>query len=198
MKKGVGILILVLVALTGKSQVLSADELDTVTVYADLQEALNHPENVYALDLSKQKLNDFPRGIFKLTNLNILILKKNKIAVVPDSIFMLKNLQELNLAKNKLTEINDSIYRLKHLKRLDLSENKIEVLSYKISYLNQLENLIIWGLPITKIPEEIYDLSELVFLDVRQIYFTPKDRIYIEENLPNAKVKISNMCDCGN
>lgn len=198
MKKIASILVIVLAVLTGNTQVLSADELDTVTIYTDLREALKSPENVYALDLSKQKLNDFPREIFKLTSLNILILKKNKIAVVPDSIFVLKKLQELNLAKNKLTEINDSIYGLKHMKNLNLSENKIEVLSYKISYLNQLETLTIWGLPITKMPEEIYDLSELVFLDIRQIYFTPKDRVYIEENLPNTEVKISNMCDCGN
>ena len=198
MKKAANILVLFLTVFTGSAQVISANELDTVTIYTDLREALKSPENIYALDLSKQKLNEFPRDLFKLTNLNILILKKNKIAVVPDSIFVLKYLQVLNLAKNKLIEINDSIYGLKHMKDLNLSENKIEVLSYKISYLNQLESLTIWGLPITKIPEEIYDLSELIFLDIRQIYFTPKDRVYIEENLPNTKVKISNMCDCGN
>ena len=189
---------IILASFCGKAQVLPSDELDRVGVYTNLSSALKNPEEVYALDLSKQKLTEFPREIFQLTNLNILNLKKNKLEEIPDSIFVLKNLQELYLSKNKLIEINDSIYGLGQLKIIDLSENKISVISYKLSYLNQLKEFHLWGLPITKIPQEIYDLPELVFLDIRQIYFTPKDKSFIIDNLPNTEVRTSNVCDCGN
>ena len=198
MKKYIFIILLITFSSVGKAQVFSSEDLDTVNVYNNLLAALKNPQSIFALDLSKQKMTEFPREIFKLTNLNILILKKNKLVEIPDSIFVLKNLQELDLSKNKLTDINDSIFGLKHLKKLELSENKISVISYKLSYLNQLEELSLWGLPIIKVPQEIYDLPELNFLDVRQIYFTPKVRAYIVDNLPNAQVKISNVCDCGN
>ncbi len=181
-----------------KAQLYSADELDTLTVYSDLNVALKNPDIVYSLDLSKQKLTEFPREIFRFKNLNVLKLNKNKIEQLPDSIFVFKYLQELDLSKNKFTEIHDSIYGFNHLKKLNLSDNKIEIISYKIANLNKLEELYIWGLPITKLPQEIYDLTELVFLDIRQIYFTPSERDYIRENLPNTEVKISNVCDCGN
>lgn len=198
MKYIVSILFSVLVSIHVNAQTFSLEELDTLTMYTDLRDALEVPDQVYALDLSKQKLNEFPREIFKFRNLNILILKKNKIEEIPDSISVLKHLQQLNFAKNKLTEINDSIYGLLQLREIDFSENQISVISYKIAQLNELRSITLWGLPISKIPQEIYELPNLNYLDIRQIYFSPKDRDYIRENLPNAEVKISNVCNCGN
>lgn len=185
------------IGLFANAQLLSEDELDTIVIYTDLNNALKNPDNVYGLDLSKQKLTNFPKEILLFKNLNYLNLEKNKIEIIPDSIFMLPYLQHLNLSKNNLTDLNSNVFQLSNLKYLNVSSNQIPVLSYKISGLANLKELLLWGLPIIFLPEEIFDLPDLVLLDVRQIYFTKQQKDDLYEKLDYVKVLTSSMCNCG-
>jgi Leucine-rich repeat (LRR) protein len=67
-----------LMATATHAQVLSPESLDTMKVYYDLNQALQNPQNVFRLDLSKKKLKDIPPEVFQLINLNELILDKTK------------------------------------------------------------------------------------------------------------------------
>ena len=48
------------------AQVIPLNDLDTARVFFDLNKAIENRENVLRLDLSKQKLIDFPEEIFQL------------------------------------------------------------------------------------------------------------------------------------
>jgi hypothetical protein len=46
------------------AQLIEYEQLDTCKVYHSLEEAMLNPSIVYRLDLSKQKLKEFPKEIF--------------------------------------------------------------------------------------------------------------------------------------
>ena len=179
------------------AQGLSKEEIDTATIYKSIRAANANPKGVYVLDLSKQKLTEFPRDIFNYSNLTVLILAKNKLSTLPDSISVLKYLQVLDVSKNKLTDLPSGVYDLTALRELTISDNPIAVVSYKIMQLKELERLLMWGIRINKLPEQIYDLPKLEYLDIRQIHFPKADKDIIFEKLQHIKVLTSNTCDCG-
>src|SRR5690349_2171333 len=74
---------------------------DTAYIYRSLSAALENPDKVFRLNLSKHKLKVFPADIFKLKNLRDLDLSRNRIDSVPAEIGTLQNLQRLNLSNNK-------------------------------------------------------------------------------------------------
>lgn len=52
-------------------------------IYTSLEEAKQHPELVYKLDLHKSKLTELPEEIMQFTNLTYLDLSKNKLSELP-------------------------------------------------------------------------------------------------------------------
>ncbi len=97
----------------------SAQEIgDGDFIYTSLEIALENKEYVYRLDLSKNKLTDFPDSIFAFKNLKYLNLSKNKISLIPLNINELKNLEELNFAKNKITHLPHQMGGLSNLRIL--------------------------------------------------------------------------------
>ena len=64
-------------------------------VFTDLQEALRQPDSVFRLDLSRDRLKEFPLEILQLKQLRELNLSHNKIVQLPETISMLTNLQSL-------------------------------------------------------------------------------------------------------
>ena len=65
--------------------------------FRNLDSALAFKEAVYRLDLSKQKLEEFPNSIFTFQNLEYLDLSKNKLSQIPLKISELKKLRVLSL-----------------------------------------------------------------------------------------------------
>jgi len=179
------------------AQLLTEEELDTATVYHSLSEANLNPDFVFVLDLSKQKLSEFPKDIFNYKNLNVLILAKNKISKLPDSISSLKYLQIIDVSKNKLTVLPDGFYQLENLKEVNISGNPITVISYKIMQLKELQKFSLWGLPIEKIPEQILQLPKLEYLDVRQINISSAETQAILKKLEGVEIRTTSTCDCG-
>lgn len=181
----------------GTSQTLSEKDLDTCYIYTSLEKAMKHPEEVYVLNLSKQKLKEFPKEILSFKNLNILILSKNRISIVPDSIGELVNLQELDLGKNKLEDFPIGIVDLVNLKRLILNQNYISGIPYMIKNLQKLEYLDMWSNNLSSFPDSLSELKLLKEFDLRVIQFTGAEKERITSLLPETKIHFSASCNCG-
>lgn len=86
------------------------------------QEVLN--EVVY-FDLDGNGLNEIPREIGNLVNLQELHLERNQLTEIPHEIGHLVNLRTLSLDRNKLTELPHEISNLVNLFHLGLSQNQL-------------------------------------------------------------------------
>ena len=115
------------------------------SVFISLYVALLNRDKVYKLDLSGQGLNEFPKDIFELKNLEVLDLSYNNIAELPSEISSLKKLKELKVS------FNDSLLKLpKEIWLLSL-----EVLEYNNKH-------------VTDFPKEFYQSTAIDFS--RSIY----------------------------
>lgn len=178
------------------AQLLDSSQLSAVPVYNNLDQALQNPDKVYRLNLSKKKLKTFPIEILKLKNLQELNLSKNKIDSLPNRIGTLTRLQILNVSGNKLVKLPDSIGELKNLKKLIASRNSLHALPKRIGDLENLEVLDLWENDLSVFPEEMNKLKKLRWLDLRVILLNDEDQERIRKLLPNTKIFFSPSCKC--
>jgi len=190
-------ILIVMFSISGYSQTLSEESLDTCYIFTTLEKASKTPNEVYILDLSKSKLKSFPIEILAFKNLNVLKLEKNKISSIPSGISKLIHLQELDLGKNRLEEFPGDVVELINLKRLVLNQNYIEGIPYMIKNLEKLEYLDMWSNNLATFPESLGELKNLKEFDLRVIQFTVEEKERITKLLPNTKVHFSSSCNCG-
>jgi Leucine-rich repeat (LRR) protein len=175
-----------------KAQVLN----DTTYIYRSLASALENPDKVFRLNLSKKQYTEFPADILKFKNLEELDLSKNKIKELPTGIGSLTNLKKLNLSMNKIVKLPTEIGNLTSLVYLGLNRNVIEELPTSIGNLENLEVLELWDNELYAIPDEIGNLKKLKMLELRGILFSDEEGARIDSLLPNAKVMMSPTCNC--
>jgi Leucine-rich repeat (LRR) protein len=182
--------------ISAQTQLLDSLTLDTLKAYTSLEAALKNPDKVIKLELRKKKLKEFPREIFKLTNLQYLDLSKNSIKEIPAEINQLKNLQYFAISKNDLDKLPAQIGDLKNLQILNANQNNITVLPPEIGNLSNLKNLDLWSNNIDKFPNELKNLKSLLVLDLRVIMIPDKEQDRVQGLLPNTKVYFSPYCKC--
>lgn len=180
---------------------LFAQLLDTVTlmaqpVYDNLNEALQHANVVYKLNLKGKKMKVFPIEILKLKNLQELDLSKNKLDSLPEKIGTLTNLQVLDVSNNKLEYLPDSIGELKNLKKLVASKNNLIAIPHRIGDLKNLEILDLWQNDLSGFPDEMQNLTKLRWMDLRVILINDETQQRIREMLPKAIIHFSPSCHC--
>lgn len=185
-----------LLSVCTNAQLLTPEQLDTCRVFRDLNRAIQTPDEVYRLDLSKTKLKDFPKEIFLFRNLQELRLDRNKIKAFPERIGELRFLQILSAEKNKLEEFNMAICRLKHLRELNLANNEIARIPDEVGALASLEKLVLWSNVIGYYPESLSELTKLKELDLLNIQMNEEEQARVRELLPAAKISFSPPCDC--
>ena len=178
------------------TQLLDSMQLNLEHIYTNLNEALQSPEKVYVLNLSKKKLKTFPIEILKMKNLQELNLSKNKLDSIPEQIGTLMNLQTLNLSGNKLTYLPDSIGELKNLKKLVGSRNSLQSLPKTIGNLQNLEILDLWENDLSNFPEELGKLKKLRWMDLRVIMIDDNMQEHLRQLLPKSKIFFSPNCHC--
>jgi Leucine-rich repeat (LRR) protein len=183
---------IILFAFKTKSQVLN----DTNYIYHSLASALEKPDKVFRLNLSKKQLKEFPQEIFQFKNLQELDISKNKIKELPKEIGILTNLKRFNASFNKLEVLPSEIGYLKNLVYLGLNRNKIVELPTGIGDLQNLEVLEMWDNELYSIPDEISKLTKLKTLELRGILFSNEEGARIDSLLPNTKVMMSPTCNC--
>ncbi len=179
------------------AQMLDSLSLANETLYTSIEDALANKDKAYRLDLSRNKLEEFPKDIFKLTYLQELDLSKNKIINIPAEIKTLSYLQLLNISKNKIVVVPAEIGELVNLKILSLNQNEIENLPPSIGNLDKLEYLDLWGNYIMEFPKEIENLrNNLKVLDLRVITMKQTNQDAIQDQLPNTNILFSKSCNC--
>jgi hypothetical protein len=124
-------------------------------IYKSLNTALKDPEKVEVLDLSGQKLNNFPVNICRFNNLKKLNLSDNNIKYFPFKLCELKKLKQLNLSANNLDSFPIEICKFSNLEILNLSKNNLVSLASEISALKNLKTLDIKFNDLIVNPEEI-------------------------------------------
>jgi Leucine-rich repeat (LRR) protein len=169
---------------------------DTNYIYRSVSVAMQNPEKVFRLNLSRTKLKTIPADVFRLTNLRELDLSKNKIDSIPPEIGLLVNLASLNLAGNNLELLPDEIGRLSQLTHLNLNRNKIVALPPSIGDLTNLELLELWDNELSDIPDDISRLKKLKAVELRGILFSEEEAARIDSLLPDTKVFMSPTCNC--
>nr|XP_054772587.1 leucine-rich repeat protein SHOC-2-like [Lytechinus pictus] len=125
------------------------------------------------LKLGGRELDDLPRELFELTELEYLTLSPDRksclffqLSSVPKDIGRLVNLRVLCLDTNELTDLHPALCQLGHLERLVLSNNLLTKLPQEFEDLKQLKSLHIANNYFEEVPEPLFALKQLTFLDM--------------------------------
>lgn len=181
---------------SAEAQLLDAVALDSVRTFRSMESALVHPDAVFRLDLSGQKLKEVPDlRVFK--NLNALDMSQNKLRELPAWFGQLGYMQELRISRNKLVDFPEVICKLSHLKRLDLSRNALTGLPKCMGGLKEMTSLDLWDNDLADFPTDIAGMEALRFLDLRNIMFEAPEMERIQGLFPQAKIFFSAPCNCG-
>ncbi|PHU26651.1 hypothetical protein BC332_04983 [Capsicum chinense] len=121
-------------------------------------------EKVLLWDCSK--LGNFPQVIGLMPNLSELHLEGTAIKELPDSLINIGGLVSINLSNCKILEsITYSICGLRCLRTLNLSGcSKLETLPETLGQLETLEEVLVDGTAITKLPSTISKMGNLKIL----------------------------------
>ena len=202
MKKLITIIIisLIIAKVSAQKTIILYSQDDNGKTYTSLTEALQEPEKVYRLKLTKLSNRDsLPEELFQLTELRELTVKGCRLCVLNQNIEKLTKLESLNLDKNKLLRLPESIGNLKNLKYLCISRNIIETLPNSISNLKYLTYIDAWDNPLYVLPESITSLQKtLQTIDLRQIPLTKSEYKAMQELLPDTEILFTDICECEN
>jgi len=133
--------------------------------------------NLQLLDLSSNQFSALPKEIGQLTNLQLLDLSSNQFSALPKEIGQLTNLRSLDLSSNQLSALPKEIGQLTNLRSLDLNSNKLLYLSNEISRLDNLQSLNLHSNKLSHLPKEISQLSNLksLGLTINKLSTLPKE-----------------------
>lgn len=160
-------------------------------------------------------INNIPKCIFNLNNLNGLKLFKCNLEKVPKQLFSaakiekvifedcsipniqkdicrigeLKELKKLRITKTKeFTKIPEELFKLKNIQSLDFSRTAIKEIPPEISKLSNLICLDITGCPIKKLPKEITKLPNLKCLSILFTKLRKNEIKRLKKKMPNCEI----------
>jgi Leucine-rich repeat (LRR) protein len=173
-----------------------AQKADTVRYYT-LEEAKTvHSDSVFAIRMSKKKLNSIPKEIQFYRNLRHLDLSKNKLTELPEFIGSMSNLIDLDLGKNKFTSFPTELCKLSNLRRLVLNQNQFTHISECIGNLENLYYLDLWDTPLETFPNAFISMKNLKSIDMRGILYGPTYQQKWIRSLHWVKIEFDAPCDC--
>lgn len=169
------------------------DSLQLMKEYTRLEEALQEPQRVYRLNLSRQlfdaeqvdfsvftnleylnlrgdSLQSIPRSILKLERLKVLDLSENPFELLPDQFIELRSLEELYLNDEPRLDMERSLEvlsQLPRLKSLHIEHDRLEQLPPNITKLQRLERLYLNDNLLRSIPSSLQRLKRLKYLEMR-------------------------------
>lgn len=156
-----------------------------------------HPDSVFRLDLSKNKLTEVPNEVLQFKNLQELNLSKNKLTSLP-STFRFDDLRILDVSRNKFNIFPSGICQNVALRNLFMGKNEIKFIPECIGELQNLIVLDIWFNPLEDIPESLTKLRNLRSLDLSGISFNKKQQEKWSKMLPWVKIEFEAACNCNN
>ncbi len=93
------------------------------------------------LDLGSNSLQELPKAVCSLTNLQLLNLQGNQLTSLPSAIGNLQSLRLLGLKSNQLAHLPESFSRLTALVELFITDNRLEDLPEGMSACTSLVKL---------------------------------------------------------
>ena len=158
-------------------------------------------EGVLFLDISRNRIDEWPPSIEELSHLRFLYISGNRVSSIITTVQKLSvlmadhnnietirfesgaRLKKVNLSCNRLTSLNDAIGGLQKLRILDLSNNRIECLTDEFCTLHSLEKLNIGHNPIKQLPEQFGRLIHLDSLTIDHTHLNQLPTTFRELNL---------------
>ncbi|XP_022189567.1 leucine-rich repeat-containing protein 57 [Nilaparvata lugens] len=132
-----------------------------------LKSHFEHGQKTGVLNLSKQKLDEFPSGMKSLSNnLRSLDMSDNKFTVIPTEIHTYQKLKVLILNRNRLTNLPDELGSLAKLESFSATDNKLTTLPTSFANLTALKKVHLSGNLIKEFPVMLCGLSHLDFIDL--------------------------------
>ncbi len=120
------------------------------------------------LDLSHNRLTQFPETVTNCPMLQTLILSHNLITgPLPLTLGQLKNLEVLRLDHNQITDTFKNIPALPELLELDVSHNRLESLSKNLANFKRLHTLRAAHNALQELPPDLAGMQSLTHLDCR-------------------------------
>lgn len=119
------------------------------------------------LNLSGNRLTDFPDQVLELAELKYLYLGGNHITEISKDVWKLQRLQVLSMGGNRLTEVPSTLGQLKSLQALVLCDNMLDNLPSSIANLTNLKSLLLHKNRLKTLPTEIITLKCLSELSLR-------------------------------
>ena len=124
-------------------------------------------ENVAFINLAACDLSAPPEFLGTLPRLHTLILAKNRICSIPPWFSSLEALERLTLYRNLLSDLGPGMRSFQSLKVLNLGANPLlKNFEGDLPYLDSVEVLGLRLLDLHKIPQALYELPRLRWVDV--------------------------------
>lgn len=117
--------------------------------------------NLGSLDLSNNHIRKIPLEVKKLNSLKYLNLQGNLLKKLPKGLGRLDTLKKLNLSNNLISKLPKSIKKLQSLEYLNLSNNWIKKVPKSLKKLHSLKYLNLKDNPMNSIPSFIYSLENM-------------------------------------
>ena len=157
-------------------------------------------DTTYVASTQLLKSDKIPDSVFQMTNLRHLAINGMDcdhsdrtscwmISEIPIEIKNLQNLTTLRLTLNAIKTIPNELTQLSHLRLIDLTDNAGLFEIDNISKIGSLEFLYLYGCGLTKLPNDIGNLTNLKELGLVGNSFDKTEQTRIKKALPNCNIK---------
>ncbi len=178
------------------SSLFSFSQVSNFKIYTLEEALLVSPDSVYSIDLSRKKLYELPKDLYRFRELKLLNLSKNKLSLLSDSFAVFSHLETLTISSNKFESLPAVLFKLGTLRYLFAAKNEITSIQDEIQYMQALEEIDLYDNPISSIGTGLQQLKMLKKLDLQGIMYGPTFHNYISQSLPNVMVKMDPPCNC--
>jgi Leucine-rich repeat (LRR) protein len=169
---------------------------DTLRIYHLTELNSAHPDSVFYISLSREKLIEVPEIIAKFTQVRVLDLGKNKLSELPDFIGEMKYIEVLDLSKNELSIFPTEICRLTNLKTLIINRNTFDQIPECFGYCTKVESIDLWEVPIAHFPQSMDQLKALKVIEIQGVKYGPSFQEALRKRLPWVDIRFDAPCDC--
>ena len=168
----------------------------TLKIYSWEQVKNANPDTIFAVSLSKLKLEKLPEGLAKFTKLEYLDVSKNKLSELPAFVGDLSELKVLDISKNEFAIFPVEICKLTHIQQLIANRNTFDQLPTCIQYCSELMSIDLWETPVSTFPESMLLMKNLKSIDLQGVRFGPAFHKDLQAKFPWIEFKLDPPCDC--
>lgn len=159
-----------------------------------MEEALENPEKVYELNLSRLKETSISSDIGQLVNLRILNLRGSDITSIPNEIEHCIHLKTIVAEGSRLSKIPSSIGNLKKIRNLDLAHCKIKSLPDELGQLESLWSSDLSSNQLKNLPDGISNLKNVQLFAISNNNFNEFPMEVLElESVSNLHINGNNF-----